>query len=257
MSAESSSIGVLVRLVAAHVVADFVAQPADWITERRERTWRSRHLYLHGAIAAAAVYVVAWRWSAVWLVPVVLCSHVVIDGLKSRAGDSGRAFALDQLAHIAVLLGCWMVLSTTAVHLFSSAVARALADPRVWLVALCYLSLFWPAGILIGRSTAPLRLQLGQDAQDADSPRALGLDKAGLWIGRLERLLILTFVLIGRFEAIGLLIAAKSILRFGEGSSPGKRKEIEYILIGTLLSFTLAIGVGLACYYAVHAMGSR
>jgi hypothetical protein len=182
---------------------------------------------------------------------------VVVDGIKSRVKDSGGAFALDQLAHVAVLFGCWMALSTTAVHLLSAAVARTLADPRVWLVAFCYLSLFWPAGILIGRSTAPLRLQMGRDAQDADSPHALGLDRAGLWIGRLERVLILTFVLVGRFEAIGFLIAAKSILRFGDGGSPAKRKETEYILIGTLLSFTLAIGVGLACHYAVRGMGSR
>lgn len=256
MDSETSGIGILLRLVVAHVLADFVAQPASWIAERRKRIWRSRHLYLHGAIVAAAVYVAAWRWAAVWLIPAVLFSHVVIDGLKSRTGDSGRAFALDQLAHLAVLLGCWIALSATAAHLFSSAVTSVLADPKVWLVALCYLVLFWPAGILIGRSTAPLRLQLGRDAQDAGSAPAPGLDKAGLWIGRLERVLILTFVLLGRFEAIGFLIAAKSILRFGDGGSPGKRKETEYILIGTLLSFTLAVGIGIACYYAVRALGS-
>ncbi|MFO7902720.1 MAG: hypothetical protein R6U98_08675, partial [Pirellulaceae bacterium] len=50
-----------------------------------------------------------------------------------------------------------------------------------------------------------------------------GLFRAGLWIGRLERVLILTFFLLQRFEAIGFLIAAKSIFRFGV---PAKKLNI-------------------------------
>jgi hypothetical protein len=260
MSTASGSTGMLIRLIIAHVLADFLAQPASWITERRERTWKSSHLYLHGAIAAAAIYAVAWRWSAVWLIPVVFCSHVVIDGIKSRVEDSGRAFALDQMAHVAVLLGCWMALSTTAAHQLSAAIAGALADPRVWLVALSYISVFWPAAIVIGKATAPLRIQTGQRAEEGDFPQAGGLppDMAGLWIGRIERLLILTFVLIGHFEAIGFLIAAKSMaVVFGGRAARGREMSTDYLLIGTLLSFTLAVGVGLGCYYAVRAMTSH
>jgi hypothetical protein len=66
-----------------------------------------------------------------------------------------------------------------------------------------------------------------------------------MWIGRFERVLTVTFVLLDRYEAIGFLITAKSILRFGETRAPGARKEAEYILIGTMLSFTAAIFVGL------------
>lgn len=61
-----------------------------------------------------------------------------------------------------------------------------------------------------------------------------------MWIGRLERFLILTLVLLKQYEAIGLLVAAKSIFRFSASRSVG-----EYVLIGTLLSFTIAITVGL------------
>jgi hypothetical protein len=38
------------------------------------------------------------------------------------------------------------------------------------------------------------------------------LEKAGMLIGIIERLLIFFLVIIGKFEAIGLLIAAKSLL---------------------------------------------
>lgn len=67
------------------------------------------------------------------------------------------------------------------------------------------------------------------------------LEKAGRLIGSLERILVITFVLIGQFSAIGFLIAAKSILRFKEADAP----KTEYVWIGTMLSFGVAIGAGL------------
>jgi len=51
-------------------------------------------------------------------------------------------------------------------------------------------------------------------------------------------------VLQSQFSAIGLLIAAKGIIRFNEKD----RQEIktEYLVIGTLMSISLAILTGLA-----------
>jgi len=67
------------------------------------------------------------------------------------------------------------------------------------------------------------------------------LRNAGRLIGITERFLVLTFMLLNQFAAIGFLIAAKSILRF-----QGKESiKTEYVLIGTMLSFGLAIGTGL------------
>jgi hypothetical protein len=66
------------------------------------------------------------------------------------------------------------------------------------------------------------------------------LANAGTWIGVLDRLVIFLLVLIGQYEAIGLLIAAKSIIRLREGD----RKMSEYVLIGTLLSVSMAILTG-------------
>ncbi len=65
-----------------------------------------------------------------------------------------------------------------------------------------------------------------------------GLKNGGKLIGQLERLLILILIYIGQPIGIGFLIAAKSILRFEEAK---KHKVAEYVIIGTLLSFTLAI----------------
>ena len=73
-----------------------------------------------------------------------------------------------------------------------------------------------------------------------------GIPNAGTIIGQLERTLILFLVLAGVPSGIGLLVAAKSILRFGEVKDPENREMAEYVLIGTLASFTFAIPVAYA-----------
>jgi hypothetical protein len=70
-----------------------------------------------------------------------------------------------------------------------------------------------------------------------------GLRNGGAMIGRLERALIFLFLMIGEPAGIGFLIAAKSILRFEEAK---KQPLAEYVLIGTLWSFGLAIALAWA-----------
>ncbi|EXF44568.1 hypothetical protein BAY1663_03037 [Pseudomonas sp. BAY1663] len=72
------------------------------------------------------------------------------------------------------------------------------------------------------------------------------LVNGGASVGYLERGLILTLVLLGQWQAIGFLLTAKSILRFNELKGRNNRQRSEYVLLGTLLSFTLSIAVGLA-----------
>ena len=71
------------------------------------------------------------------------------------------------------------------------------------------------------------------------------LHRAGQYIGVLERLFVCEFVALGNLQAIGFLIAGKSVFRFGDLRKARDRKLTEYILIGTLLSFGLAMGTGL------------
>ena len=68
-----------------------------------------------------------------------------------------------------------------------------------------------------------------------------GLANGGKWIGQLERALTFLLVLSAQASAIGFVIAAKSILRFGEIKDSHQRKEAEYIIIGTLTSFGWAL----------------
>jgi len=70
---------------------------------------------------------------------------------------------------------------------------------------------------------------------------AAGLKHAGLAIGVLERIFVLTLVLLGEFTAISLVLAAKSIARFADLK---KREFAEYYLIGTFSSMLFALFVG-------------
>jgi hypothetical protein len=73
------------------------------------------------------------------------------------------------------------------------------------------------------------------------------LQEAGKTIGILERFFVFAFVLSGHWEAIGFLLAAKSIFRFGDLKESKDRKLTEYVLIGTLISFGIAIVAGVLC----------
>ena len=62
-------------------------------------------------------------------------------------------------------------------------------------------------------------------------------------IGWFERLLVVTFMLLGDMAAIGFIAIAKTILRFGE--SRDDREFAEYVLCGTLISFSVAVLLGI------------
>ncbi len=77
--------------------------------------------------------------------------------------------------------------------------------------------------------------------KDAITVPAVELSR-GLVIGVLERALALTLVLTSQFSALGLILAAKAIVRY---QALDDRDFAEYVLIGTLTSLLLALLVGL------------
>jgi hypothetical protein len=104
------------------------------------------------------------------------------------------------------------------------------------IITVLYIIQVQPIGWLMKKLTRRWREEIVVPGEERDS-----LASAGLWIGALERLLIVTFVLMHEYSAIGFLIGAKSLLRFGDASKSNARKQSEYILIGTLLSFCFAM----------------
>jgi hypothetical protein len=71
-------------------------------------------------------------------------------------------------------------------------------------------------------------------------------NRAGRWIGILERLLVFVLVISGQAAAAGIVVAAKSILRFPEISSKPQQIAPEFVLVGSLASWLLAFAAGAA-----------
>ena len=78
------------------------------------------------------------------------------------------------------------------------------------------------------------------------------LKDAGKYIGILERILVFVFIITDHWEAVGFLITAKSVFRFGDLKESKNRKLTEYILIGTLISFGIAILIGLLYQFLIN-----
>lgn len=223
----------LIKLLLAHLVTDFILQPKGWVASRNEKHFSSGKLYLHGLVTGIMAYGFAgWQYWQVALV--IMVTHTLIDGWKSYQADAPRYFIIDQLMHILVILLCWYFSFLHRENLIE-AWQRIKINNNAWAMTAAVIFLTTPAGILIGQLTRGWREKI-------DNPASLA--NAGKWIGMIERIIVLIFVMLGQFAAISLLIAAKGIIRFNEKDRP--EVKTEYLVIGTLMSIGIAIITGVA-----------
>lgn len=238
----------LFQWIFAHLLGDFVFQTRAMVRHKQRLKARSWMLYLHCFIHGILVYLFVPSWN-LWIVPLlVMLSHFIIDVWKLSRPDGVVYFIIDQLLHLLVLLVLWCAfvapgnwLPTNWKHMLHS--------QSVWAIATGYLVVTFPLSLLLASATQRWRREAEpeteSEAEQAKAPSPTSLNEAGKWIGIFERLLVFTFVIVGHFEGIGFLIAAKSILRFNDIKGQEARKEAEYILIGTLMSFSLSILTGI------------
>lgn len=225
----------LLKLLIAHLIGDFFMQPRHWVEQKREKSYKSGYLYLHALVQAVLVYIIVFDIRN-WQIPLfVFISHTIIDSIKSGTkNDNAKGFLVDQLLHIITLIIIW-IFYTDSWELIKHETVSLFASRSTWAVILGYLIILNPFAFLIGKLTSNWQNNIESD----------GLTGAGKYIGMLERFLVLTFILFGRYEAIGFLLAAKSVFRFGDLKEAKDRKKTEYILIGTLISFSLTILLGI------------
>jgi Protein of unknown function (DUF3307) len=222
----------LTKLVLAHLITDFVLQPRSWVDERSARHFGSGKLYLHVFMTALLAWImIGWQYWPVALV--ILFSHLLIDGWKSYQAQTVKYFLIDQVLHLLVIAGCWYF-SFIKWKDVQQAWQLLNEQSGLWKTLAAFVFITTPAGILIGQLTRQWRDKIA----DAES-----LANAGKWIGIVERIIILIFVLKGQYAAIGLLVAAKGIIRFNEKDRP--EVKTEYLVVGTLLSICIAMGTGL------------
>jgi len=234
-----NSLTILLQLLLAHILTDFLLQPRGWINHKRKFKGKSYILILHSLIAGLLTLVFLQDLSLWYLAVILSISHYLIDWWKlAHNKDNLKYFLLDQLFHVIVIFLVWLYL----INGFSAvipAIENILDSPKLLAVVAAYLLVIFPAGYLIGKATQRWQDEIEQIDENSSLP------EAGRYIGIFERILVLTFILTQNFSAIGFLIAAKSILRFSDKTGSGARKQTEYVLIGTLMSFAITILLGL------------
>ncbi|WP_432714765.1 DUF3307 domain-containing protein [Pedobacter sp.] len=267
-------IGLLLRLLIAHLLTDFILQPKEWVDDKAIKKIKSIKLLLHITVTTIVAYLFSGYYTN-WLIPLtIFITHYSIDIIKTYLKDSFRTFIADQLLHIAVILILWLTVERSWDEL-AAQLSGINLQPDFWLIFTAYLFVTWPLGIIIGKGTQRWRNQIAKEQEkaqlknlyktsltgglsEAEKPpvlqqeeQGLGLDSAGKWIGICERLLIFTFVLMHQYTAIGFLMTAKSILRFSEKETNTQLKT-EYVLVGTLVSFTSAAILGVLITYLIR-----
>jgi hypothetical protein len=218
-----------IPLFAAHLVADFLIQ-SDQSVKQKNKVWP---LIKHGLIVGLITYLFLGMVTAWDVILGIMFSHLLLDAWKTRSnqGTQLSRFVIDQLIHILIIYlisaaaGSFKYSAYTSIwmNLFGHGYLNFLT-----LISGGVLSIY-VVSFLVEMVLASLGLKKGDD-------QGSGIKEGGRIIGYLERSLIFLFILIAYPAGIGFLVAAKSVFRFGELTSPDRRKQAEYIIIGTLLS---------------------
>jgi uncharacterized protein DUF3307 len=241
-----------------HLMTDFVLQTTS-LVERKKKGKFSAYAQ-HGLTHYFAILIVAAIFDLPRLADIrfqltvvaLTAMHLGIDWTKLRLTTPGRIpdglaiFLADQAVHLASI--------TLAVFIYTGArFEEALGDVRaiqahrdaILAVLVVYVAAVFGAGYIVRYLTKPL---LGHLATEGGKTRE-ELRNAGLYIGWLERILVLTAILLRSPSTIGLVLTAKSIVRYPELKDG---RFAEYFLIGTLLSILFAIFAGIVLQKLLH-----
>ena len=241
-------------LLLAHLLGDFPLQP-EWISRNKGSSLRS--LFLHGA----AHYLLAWA-CLLFFAPVsglsilnhlfvfgYIAIHLLVDKLKYRltsrriVPDDSKTFLLDQLLHVAALTCAAILLTGNHVGQLVQQIASSMpTKTQILEVAIVYVAVVFGGGVLIRYLTKGLAKHAPANSTDP-------LPNAGLYIGWLERLLVLTAIAVQTPTLVGLILTGKSIARFPELKNA---HFAEYFLIGTLLSLSLSLLGGIVLHQLLY-----
>jgi hypothetical protein len=227
---------IFIKLILAHLLGDFILQPNSWVADKENYKLKSKFLYIHVLIHTVLSLIFLWDLQLWWVAVSVGITHFIIDAAKlifQNVKTKKRWFFIDQLLHILVIAGVSFY--------FREFSFGFLQNQEFLKIIMAALFLTTPASIFI-------KILLSSWTPAPDGPNTIqteSLSSAGKYIGILERLLVFTFIMVNHWEGVGFMVAAKSVFRFSDLAQAKQRKLTEYVLIGTLLSFGLAVLTGI------------
>lgn len=224
---------ILIPLILAHLLGDFLLQPNSWVADKEKKKLGSIYLYLHVLIHMVLVMIFLWNIDLWWIAVIVGVTHFIIDGIKlsfQTAKTKRTWFFVDQLLHISVI-------AMLSVLYFPYFRWEDFFNPENLKLITAAVFLTVPSSIMIKTLISiwtPVTFEHSKLQTES-------LVNAGKYIGILERLLVFVFIIVNHWEGVGFMIAAKSVFRFSDLAEAKQRKLTEYVLIGTLLSFGIAV----------------
>ena len=231
---------IFVLLILAHLLGDFILQPDSWVVHKEKNKAKSIYLYIHVFIHAALTFLFLWNLELWWVIVIIGVTHYIIDAAKlifQKQNNKKLWFFIDQALHISVILG--IVIYLNGINFENLINERSI----LFFTGLVFLTL--PTSVLIRNllsAWSPITI-------DHSKIQTESLVHAGKYIGILERVLVFVFIIVNHWEGVGFMIAAKSVFRFSDLAEAKQRKLTEYVLIGTLLSFGIAILTGILINY--------
>ncbi|GEN74522.1 DUF3307 domain-containing protein [Chryseobacterium hagamense] len=227
---------IFIQLIFAHLLGDFILQPDSWVADKESKKLKSGYLYLHALIHAVLSFVFLWNTELWWIAPTVGISHFIIDAAKlsfQTVKNKKSWFFIDQALHVLVIAGISLY--------FNEFNFGFLKDQNLLKTVAAAVFLTMPASVFVRillSSWTPVPEAQGNIQTES-------LSSAGKYIGILERLMVFTFIMVNHWEGVGFMVAAKSVFRFSDLAQAKQRKLTEYVLIGTLLSFGMAVLTGI------------
>ncbi|MFC4740850.1 DUF3307 domain-containing protein [Flavobacterium ponti] len=222
------------KLLLAHLIGDFILQPNKWVLDKEKKKEKSIYLYLHTALHLVLMLIFVAEVDFIIYGILLAVSHGIIDFIKLKFQKKKTKriwFSVDQVLHLVMIFIVVLVYKNARIDFQN-------IDHQIWIFITGIVLLTKPTSIII-KNIISIWTPESKNKEDNS------LQNAGNYIGILERLFVFCFIITNHFEAIGFLLAAKSIFRFGDLKEAKDRKLTEYVLIGTLLSFGIAILVGL------------
>lgn len=232
----------LLALLLGHALGDFYFQTKNMVKSKSK--YLLKHVFIYTVVQVTFYLCFTQSIEVLYFGLIVLLSHLLIDGIRffvvKRMRNKGNLlrlllFAMDQILHISVLVA--FLAFTQEVFWEQPTLNKTL----LLVVILAYLIM--PSAILVDHVIGLIH------EQGKTSP--FRLDE-GTLIGILERLLVFVLGISGNIGGIGFLIAAKTMVRYGQFDDSEQNSFRRKYLIGTLTSVLLGI-----TFYLIYAGSVR
>lgn len=226
-----------------HILGDFYFQ-SDKLAEKKRSSYK--YVLLHGLIyLMVSLLCTLFFWSLPVLLSAGILSvfHWLVDSIKylylkkGKKEQNASLYITDQLIH----LGCMAVVSSLFLYMgFEFTVSDRVNDIAYATLISPFAVLQWASLILMMVKPANITIKQLINKYKPREDTLFNTSKTGALIGALERIIMLLFLSVGQYAAIGLVLTAKSVARYNKIAED--KNFAEYYLLGTLLSVLFAIG---------------